>query len=116
MSFWATAMVAANSAVATPMMAISVDAHGDAYPISGLTRTIRNTPPVTIVAAWISADTGVGPAIASGSHRYSGSWALLPQAPTNSISHDRRRRGARRTSPESAASLIAVVARACRRA
>ena len=47
-------------------------------------RTIRNTPAVTIVAAWISADTGVGPSIASGSQRYSGSWALLPTAPTNS--------------------------------
>ena len=31
-----------------------------------------------MVAAWMSADTGVGPSIASGSHRYSGSWALLP--------------------------------------
>ena len=40
---------------------------------------------MTIVAAWMSADTGVGPAIASGSHRYSGSWALLPHAPTNNI-------------------------------
>ena len=32
-----------------------------------LVRTTRYTPAVTIVAAWISADTGVGPAIASGS-------------------------------------------------
>ena len=47
-------------------------------------RTIRNTPAVTIVAAWISADTGVGPSIASGSQKYSGSWALLPTAPRNS--------------------------------
>ena len=30
-------------------------------------RTIRYTPAVTIVAAWISAETGVGPAMASGS-------------------------------------------------
>ena len=50
-----------------------------------MTRTIRKTPAVTIVAAWISADTGVGPSIASGSQRYSGSWALLPTAPTKSI-------------------------------
>ena len=42
------------------------------------------TPAVTMVAAWISADTGVGPAIASGSHTYSGIWADLPIAPTNS--------------------------------
>ena len=47
-------------------------------------RTIRKTPAVTIVAAWISADTGVGPSIASGSQKYSGSWALLPVAPRNS--------------------------------
>ncbi len=30
-------------------------------------RPIRYTPAVTIVAAWMSADTGVGPSIASGS-------------------------------------------------
>ena len=42
-------------------------------------------PEVTMVAAWISAETGVGPAIASGSHRYSGNWADLPIAPTKSI-------------------------------
>ena len=49
-------------------------------------RVMRNTPAVTMVAAWISADTGVGPAIASGNHTYSGSWADLPTAPTNSSS------------------------------
>src|SRR5829696_10575803 len=86
MSFWATATVAANKAVTTPTTAIRVDAHGVANAISGLTRVIKNTPLVTIVAAWISADTGVGPAIASGSHTISGSCALLPHAPTKSIS------------------------------
>jgi hypothetical protein len=30
------------------------------------------TPAVTIVAAWISAETGVGPSIASGSQTYRG--------------------------------------------
>src|SRR5262249_4859154 len=40
-------------------------------------------PAATIVAAWISADTGVGPAIASGSHVYSGNWADLPIVPPN---------------------------------
>ncbi len=44
------------------------------------------TPAVTIVAAWISALTGVGPSIASGSHTNSGICALLPVAPTNSSS------------------------------
>jgi hypothetical protein len=81
MSFWATAMVAANNAVATPMMAINVGAYDDATSRIGLMRTIKKTPAVTIVAAWISADTGVGPSIVSGSHRYNGSCALFPHAP-----------------------------------
>ena len=37
-----------------------------------------------MVAAWINADTGVGPAIASGNQVYNGICALLPVAPTNS--------------------------------
>ena len=37
-----------------------------------------------MVAAWISADTGVGPAMASGSQVKSGNWADLPQAPPKS--------------------------------
>ena len=37
---------------------------------------------MTIVAAWISAETGVGPSIASGSQVCSGSWADLAKAPT----------------------------------
>ena len=86
MSFWATAMLAANSAVIAPTHAMISGAQSHAYSSTGLTRTMRNTPAVTIVAAWISADTGVGPSIASGSHRYSGSWALLPTAPTNNRS------------------------------
>jgi hypothetical protein len=35
---------------------------------TGYMRAPRNTPATTIVAAWMSADTGVGPAMASGSH------------------------------------------------
>ena len=34
----------------------------------GCARATRKTPAVNIVAAWISAETGVGPSIASGSH------------------------------------------------
>ena len=44
------------------------------------------TPAVTMVAAWISALTGVGPAMASGSQTYSGICADLPVAPTSSSS------------------------------
>src|SRR4029079_11857312 len=76
-------MVAANSAVTTPMMAMRFGAYDDAAFRTGLMRHIRNTPAVTIVAAWINADTGVGPSMASGNHRYSGNCALLPTAPMN---------------------------------
>ena len=41
-----------------------------------------------MVAAWISAETGVGPAMASGSQTYSGICADLPQAPTSSSRRD----------------------------
>src|SRR5438309_4620934 len=53
-------------------------------------RVTMNTPAVTIVAACINADTGVGPAMASGSQIKSGICALLPVAPMNrpSASHD----------------------------
>ena len=43
-----------------------------------------NTPAVTMVAAWISAETGVGPSIASGSQVCSRNCADLPIAPMNS--------------------------------
>ena len=39
---------------------------------------------MTIVAAWISAETGVGPSIASGSQVWSGTCADLAKAPTSS--------------------------------
>ncbi len=47
-----------------------------------------NTPAVTIVAAWISALTGVGPSIASGSQVCSPNCADLPIAPMNSNRHN----------------------------
>src|SRR5207244_10717027 len=36
-----------------------------------------------MVAAWISAETGVGPCMASGSQMYRGIWADLPVQPRN---------------------------------
>src|SRR3990172_7830464 len=36
-----------------------------------------------MVAAWIKAETGVGPSMASGSQTWSGNWADLPTAPAN---------------------------------
>jgi hypothetical protein len=47
-------------------------------------RATMYTPAVTIVAAWIKAETGVGPAMASGSQTYSGSCADFPHAPNKS--------------------------------
>src|SRR5215470_11530223 len=42
-----------------------------------------------MVAAWISADTGVGPSMASGSQVCRKNCADLPIAPTNSSAHAR---------------------------
>ncbi len=51
---------------------------------SGQSRVTAYTPAATMVAAWISAEIGVGPAIASGSQVCSGNWALLPATPASS--------------------------------
>ena len=48
---------------------------------------------VTMVAAWINAETGVGPAMASASQVCSGSWADLPTAPPSSIRQANDRAG-----------------------
>src|SRR5438105_14287530 len=41
-------------------------------------------PAVTMVAAWINAETGVGPAMAYGNHGYNGICARFPVAPRKS--------------------------------
>jgi hypothetical protein len=66
MSYWRRPIVAAKSAVAAPSPAaarLDTGARAKSRPV----RATRYTPAVTIVAAWIRADTGVGPAMASGS-------------------------------------------------
>src|SRR5712691_8699442 len=83
MSSLAQPMIAPHSSVTAPTTVIASRAVGDRARI-GLDRTIRYTPAVTMVAAWISADTGVGPSIASSSQDCNGSWADLPQAPSSS--------------------------------
>ena len=76
-------------------------------------RATRYTPAVTIVAAWISAETGVGPAIASGSQTCSGICADLPQAPMKSRMPDEaRRHRRRRRAPLNAALIVVHVERA----
>ena len=44
-------------------------------------RDTMKMPAVTMVAAWIRAEIGVGPSIESGSQTCSGNCALLPIAP-----------------------------------
>ena len=71
-----------NSAPMAPMIVTKDSAVSDSSN-SGLIRATRKMPAVTIVAAWISAEIGVGPSIESGSHTCNGTCALLPMAPMN---------------------------------
>ena len=82
MSYWKNPMEAPNSAVSAPISATQPMAVGESAKMK-LSRATMYTPAVTMVAAWIKAETGVGPAMASGNHTDRGSWALLPMAPTN---------------------------------
>ncbi len=83
MSFCTRPTVAAKNAVIAPTSVTTISAWCE-YSNSGDMRATRNTPAVTMVAAWISAETGVGPSIASGSQVCSGTCADLPIAPMNS--------------------------------
>ena len=82
MSFCTRPTVAANIAVVAPMKTTNILAFG-ASSNSGDSRATMNTPAVTMVAAWISAETGVGPSMASGSQVCSRNCADLPIAPMN---------------------------------
>src|ERR1700733_10117235 len=75
-----------NSAVVAPITSTNDRAVGE-YSNSGDMRATMKIPAVTIVAAWISAEIGVGPSIESGSHTCSGTCADLPIAPTNRQMH-----------------------------
>jgi hypothetical protein len=83
MSFCTRPTVAAKKAVSAPMMMMKFVAKG-AYSMIGDMRQTRKTPAVTMVAAWISAETGVGPSIASGSQVCRRSCADFPIAPMKS--------------------------------
>ena len=50
---------------------------------NGDMRATMKIPAVTMVAAWINAEMGVGPSMESGNHTCSGNWADLPMAPMN---------------------------------
>ena len=77
-------IAAAKIAVAAPIVATTPKVVGESAN-NALDLATRKIPLVTIVAAWISADTGVGPAIASGNQVYNGICALLPVHPRKSI-------------------------------
>jgi hypothetical protein len=82
MSFWMMPRKPMNNAVMAPITSTKFSAVSDSSN-SGDMRATMKMPAVTIVAAWISAEIGVGPSIESGSHTCSGTCALLPIAPMN---------------------------------
>src|SRR3954452_15639289 len=82
MSCWAQAANAPSSMVIAAITASTCRVAGAAAN-SGYSLATTYTPAATIVAAWISAEIGVGPAIASGSQVCSGNWALLPATPAS---------------------------------
>src|SRR6185436_20289809 len=77
------AMIAANKAEKMPTYITTSSAAGHEIEKTGNKRATRNTPATTIVAAWINAETGVGPSIASGSQMCNGNIADLPAPPIN---------------------------------
>jgi hypothetical protein len=70
------------NAVIPPQIAIKNKILGEYSKIKEK-RTNKKTPAVTMVAAWIKAETGVGPSIASGSHVCNPICADFPTAPRN---------------------------------
>src|SRR6202162_4736431 len=82
MSFWMMPRKPMNSAVIAPMIITNDSAVSD-NSNSGDMRDTMNIPAVTMVAAWIRAEIGVGPSIESGSQTCSGNCADLPIAPMN---------------------------------
>src|SRR6186713_1868855 len=80
MSYWTSAISAMKNMVIAPITITKESAAGDSSN-SGDMRATMKMPAVTMVAAWISAEIGVGPSIESGSHTCSGNCALLPMAP-----------------------------------
>ena len=71
-----------NNAVTAPMISMKLSAVSDSSN-SGDMRVTMKMPAVTMVAAWIRAEIGVGPSMESGSQTCSGAWADLPIAPIN---------------------------------
>src|SRR3972149_5805497 len=83
MSFCTTATSAMNNAVIAPITITNDSAVSD-NSNSGEIRATMKMPAVTMLAAGISAEIGVGPSIESGSQTCRGNCADLPIAPMNS--------------------------------
>src|SRR6187401_312016 len=81
MSFCTMPIRPVQKAVVAPMKSTKFSAVCDNSK-SGDMRATMKMPAVTIVAAWINAEIGVGPSIESGSQTCSGTCADLPIAPT----------------------------------
>ena len=84
MSFCTMPIRPVQNAVVAPMNSTKLSAVSLSEN-SGDMRATMKMPAVTMVAAWISAEIGVGPSIESGSHTCSGTCADLPIAPTNRL-------------------------------
>src|SRR5436305_13397211 len=82
MSYCTSAMSAMKNMVIAPIT-ITNDWAAWESSKSGDMRATMKIPAVTMVAAWMSAEMGVGPSIESGSHTCSGTCADLPMAPMN---------------------------------
>src|SRR5450631_3403609 len=80
MSFWTMPRKPMNNAVIEPMIMTNDNAVSD-NSNSGDMRATMKIPAVTMVAAWINAEIGVGPSMESGSQICNGTCADLPMAP-----------------------------------
>src|ERR1700678_957499 len=69
-----------KNAVVAPMNSTNESAVSDSSNKGDMRATMK-MPAVTMVAAWINAEMGVGPSIESGNHACSGTCADLPMAP-----------------------------------
>ena len=87
-SFWKNPTDAAKNAVSSPIMRTKVIIKSD-MTINSENLTVKKTPAVTIVAAWINAETGVGPSIASGNQVWKPNWADFPIAPIKRKKHEK---------------------------
>ena len=87
-------MIAAPIIVTAVITASTRRAGSDRTKI-GNSRARTKVPAATIVAAWMSAEAGVGPSIASGSQSWKGNCADLPATPTS-----RHRSAAVRVEPD----------------